>query len=374
MDEPRGTAALTLNGLEAFSHKVLRGLSGPVAFSLVFAFALGWLIVYLTGGDPLQAYQEMYGGAITGSGLRNTLGRAIPIVGMALAVSVAFRSGIINLGGEGQMVIGGLAGALVAIYLPGPGWVVVPLAMAAGAVAGMVWAILPALGQTRLRLPILITSLLLNYVARAITGYLVRFLFLDNSATLTSTQQVPEGARIPKAPLFGGVSLSLILVVVLVGVAMLVYRRTVAGYETQMAGMNASFARYGGIQVERQTVGVMTVAGAVGGVIGTHLIIGNTYRFIDGDLVAGGLAWTGLLVSLLAANRPGFILIAGVLFSGLQIGGLAMQRNAGVSWRLSQVLQAVVIVAVASRLVLDRFRRGPRPIETEAEPAHVGEV
>ena len=346
----------------------------PAVFPFVFAFSVGLAVVLLTGGNPFFAYQEMFVGAVTGSGLRNTLDQAVPIIGMALAVSAAFRAGVINLGGEGQMVLGGLAGALVAIYMPGPGALVVPLAMAAGMVTGMLWAMLPALGQTRLRLPILITSLLLNYVARSITGYLVRFPFLDDSVTLTSTEKIPEAARIPKMPLFGGVSLSLVLVLLLGGLAWLVYKRTVVGYETQMAGLNGPFARYGGIGVERQTVGVMAVAGAVGGLIGTHLIIGSAYRFIDGELVVSGLAWTGLLVSLLAANRPGFILAAGLLFAGLQIGGQSMQRNAGVSWRLAQVLQAVVIVAVASRLALGRRRKGRRSAEAEIEPAHVGEV
>ncbi len=348
--------------------------TNPVWFSLVFAFAVGLAIVALTGGDPLLAYREMVLGATTGSGLRGTLNQAIPIIGMALAVSVAFRAGVINLGGEGQMVIGGLAGSLTAIYLPGPGPVVIPVAMAAGAAAGMAWAVLPAFGQTRLRLPILITSLLLNYVARAITGYLVRFPFLDDGVTLTSTRPVPATARIPKTTLADGASLSLILVVLLGGLAWLVYRRTVVGYETQMAGMNGRFARYGGIQVERQTVGVMAAAGAMGGLIGTHLIIGDAYRFIDGELVLSGVAWTGLLVSLLAANRPVFILLAGLLFAGLQIGGQAMQRNAGVSWRLSQVLQAVVIVAVACRLTFGRWKRRTRTTEMESEAAQVGEV
>ena len=240
-------------------------MSHPILFSLVFAFALGWVIVYLTGSDPLFAYREMFDGAVTGSGLRNTLGRAVPIIGMALAVSVAFRAGVINLGGEGQMVVGGLAGSLVAIYTPGPGELVIPLAMLVGGVAGAAWAMLPAFGQTRLRLPILITSLLLNYVVRSTTGYLVRFRFLDDTVTLTSTPQVPETARIPKMPLFGGVSLSFVLVILLVLVAWIVYGRTVSGYKTQMAGLNGRFARYGGIQVEHQTVGVMVVAGAIGG-------------------------------------------------------------------------------------------------------------
>ena len=350
-----------------------RAVLSPVTFSLLFAFALAAAIVAVTGGDPLAAGEEMVTGAVTGSGLRNTLGRAIPIVGMALAVSVAFRSGIINLGGEGQMVIGGLAGTIVAIYVPGPGTLVVPLAMMTGAVVGALWALLPAYAQTWLRLPILITSLLLNYVARAITGYLVRFPLSDVSVTLATTRQVPETARMPKMPIFGGVSLSLVLVMVLVALLWMVYTRAVAGYESQMTGFNMRSARYGGIDVEQRTVQVMVVAGAIGGLIGTHLIIGEALRFIDGELVLAGFAWTGLLVSLLAVNRPIPIFITGLFFSGLQIGGLAMQRNAGVSWRLSQVLQAVVIVAVACRLAIRRSER-PSGEGSEAESSGVGEV
>ncbi len=358
--------------------KELRGISeralvSPVAFSLVFAFALAAVIVAVTGGNPLAAGEEMFTGAVTGSGLRNTLGRAVPIVGMALAVSVCFRAGTFNLGGEGQMVIGGLAGTLVAIYLPGPGALIVPLALVTGAVVGALWALLPAYGQTHLRLPILITSLLLNYVARAITGYLVRFPLADVSVTLATTRQVPETARMPKIPVFGGVSLSLLVVVALVAVLWMVYGRAVAGYETQMAGLNMRSARYGGIDVERRTVEVMAVAGAIGGMIGTHLIIGEALRFIDGELVLSGFAWTGLLVSLLAMNRPIPVFVTGLFFSGLQIGGLAMQRNAGVSWRLSQVLQAVVIVAVACRLAIRRSDR-PSTEAGESEASAVGEV
>ncbi|HSJ27882.1 MAG TPA: ABC transporter permease, partial [Acidimicrobiia bacterium] len=243
--------------------------TSPVAFSVLLAFAAGAAIVAITGQDPFLAYREMFVGAVSGSGLRNTLARSIPIIGMALAVSVAFRAGVINLGGEGQMVVGGLAGTVVAIYTPGPGALVIPLALLAGAVAGAAWALLPAFGQTRLALPILITSLLLNYVGRAITGYLVRFPLADVSVTLATTRQVPEANRMPKMPIFGGVSLSLLLVLLLVVVLAVFYSRSVVGYETRMAGYSGRFARYGGVAVERQTVGVMAVAGAIGGAIGT---------------------------------------------------------------------------------------------------------
>lgn len=356
---------------------MLTGLESPVFFSILLALVLGAVMVGLTGSNPLEAYGEMLSGALTGSGLRNTLGRAVPIIGMALAVSLAFRSGVINLGGEGQMILGGLAGTVAAIYVPGPGLLVVPFALITGALVGGIWALLPAWGQTWLQLPILITSLLLNYVARAITGYLVRFPLADVTVSMSSTELVPADTRIPKLDLFGGISFSLLLVGGLVLGLSLLYTRSVTGYESKMAGLSGSFARYGGISVNRLTLGVMIGAGAIGGLIGTHLIIGEAFRYVEGDLVSGGVAWTGLLVALLSRNRPWFILAAGLLFSGLQVGGLAMQRNAGISWQLAQVIQAMVIVAVACRLVFPsrKTKGGAPPSELAgADVSQVGEV
>jgi ABC-type uncharacterized transport system permease subunit len=352
-----------------------QALASPVTFSIVVAFLLGALIILLTVTDPLLAYREMFDGAFTGSGLRNTLARMIPIVGMALAISIPFRAGVINLGAEGQMVVGGLAGTLTAIYLTGPGWMVIALALLAGSLAGALWGLLPAIGQTRLRLPILIVSLLLNYPARAITGYLVRFPFADPTVTSSSTVSVPTGNRIPKLPWFGGISASIIiLAILLIGVA-LFNRRTVPGYETRMTGLNSRFSRYGGVPVDRQVVWVMIASGAISGLIGTHLVVGETYRFLDGDLVVSGFAWTGLLVSLLAMHQPGPMLAAGGFFAALQIGGLAMQRTIEVPWQLAQVLQAIVIIMLAGRFVISR-RTEAIESETviEGESTVTGEV
>src|SRR5690606_8328341 len=112
-------------------------------------------------------------------------------------------------------------------------------------------------------------------------------------------------------------------------------------------------------------------AGAVSGVIGTHMVIGDAYRYVDGEIVVAGVAWTGLMVSLLAVNRPLPILAAGTFFSAPPLGGLAMQRNSGVSWQIAQVIQAVVIVALSARIVLTRRTKATAP---PPDAAAVGEV
>ena len=328
--------------------------------AIIVSFALAALLIAITGEDPVNAFGEIVRGATTKSGPANTMNRLIPIVGSGLALSIPFRAGIINLGGEGQMVTGGLAGTLVAINVDGPGILVIPLAFIVSALVGALWALIPALGQTRLGLPILISSLLLSFPARALTGYLVRFHFADPAATGSSTYSVPKSARVPDlgvTDMFGKSSLTLLFLVLLVILISIINNRTVAGYRAQTMGLNQDFARYGGVSIQTQTLVAMTSSGAILGMMGTHLVLAESYRFVDGDLVASGFVWSGLLVTLLALHRPIPILVAGTLFAGLQVGALAMQRNSDVSWQLAQVLQAVLILSVGCHLA---FRR-PRP-------------
>jgi ABC-type uncharacterized transport system permease subunit len=345
--------------LASVANRGLRVAQSPVTASLIIAFLVVALIIAVTGSNPLEAYLEIWRGAATGSGPRTTINRAIPIVGMAIALSLPFRAGIVSLGGEGQLVLGGLAASLVAIHLPGPGPLVIAVAMLAGAGAGMLWAALPALGQAHLQLPILITSLLLNAPARALSSYIVKYYFSDPSATSTTTVAIPAETHIPTSSLVYGASLSAVLVLVLVILVSLRNSRTVSGYEGFISGVNLRFSRYGGVEVRRQMILTMLASGAIAGAVGAHLVLGQAFRFVDGDLARTGFAWTGLLVTLLAAHRAWPILVAGMFFAALQVGGLAMQRTAGVSWQLAQVLQAIVILALVMRIVLLRPRMAP---------------
>jgi simple sugar transport system permease protein len=316
------------------------------------------VIIAVSGASPFTAYSEMWSGAVTGNGPRTLVNRAIPIVGMGLAISIPFRAGIVHIGAEGSMVVGGFTSSLIAINMGGPGALVIIVSFLAGAAAGAVWALIPALAQTKLHLPILISGLLLNEPARALTSYLTKNYFADPSATSTSTRPIPPAAQIPSLDLVLDASATLLLVLALVITLSLFNNRTAPGYESFISGLNLRFSRYGGVAVDRQTIVTMIAGGAVAGMVGTHLVLGQAFRFVDGDLPGTGFAWTGLLVCLLARNRAWPILAAGVFFAALQVGGLAMQRNAGVSAQLAQVLQAVVILALALQVTFVRRRRG----------------
>ncbi|HRD99774.1 MAG TPA: hypothetical protein PLV68_00665, partial [Ilumatobacteraceae bacterium] len=227
------------------------------------------------------------------------------------------------------------------------------------------WALIPALAQTELQLPILISGLLLNQPARALTSYLTKNYFADPAASVTSMRALPKDVRVPAVGWVTGASATLFLILALVVTISLFNNRTAPGYQNYVSGLNLRFSRYGGVAVRRQTIVSMAVGGAIAGVVGAHLVLGQAFRFVDGDLPGTGFAWTGLLVCLLAANRAYPILIAGAFFSALQVGGLAMQRNAGVSSQLAQVLQALVILALALQITFVRRRRRANVITAE---------
>jgi simple sugar transport system permease protein len=372
--------------------------TGSVPVSIVLALLIGAVAIVIAGKDPFAAYRSMVEGALTGPGLANTIQRAIPIVGLAMALAIAFRAGVFNLGAEGQMVLGGLAGTIVALRMPGPGLVVLLAACLAAIVAGALWGALSAVLQTGLGVPILITSLLLNYPARYLSSYLVRFPLKDENSSMVATPPVPEDARI--APLIPGtsglgrslseslgrdhllvlvtrgVNWSILVVLAIVVLAAFVNRRTPGGLESGLAGLNPRFARYGGVNTSRLAITTMMISGGISGLVGVMLVLGSQYRLIEGALVGTNYAWTGLLVALLAANRPLRVLVVGTFFAALVVGGEAMQRAEDVSAQISQVIQAAVIVLIAIRVRLPlprRSRRGREPAAI-ADPTAVSEA
>lgn len=356
--------------------KTRDAVMGPVPVSIFLALFVGAIVIITAGGNPVLAYQVMIEGSLTGAGLVNTFERAIPLVGMALAVAIAFRAGVFNLGGEGQMILGALAGTLVALFLPGPGPLVLVLAFFAAILAGGLWGALSAWLENWLAVPILISSLLLAYPARYFASYLVRFPLKEEGSSLVATEMVPDGTRLAKiipadsdfgqliAESFGSANTfvaitskldwSAIMIVILVFAIWFYNRRTVRGFESGMTGINPMFAAYGGIATNRIKVEAMFSSGAISGVVGLTIVLGNQGRLVDGALLATNYAWTGLLVALLASSRPIGVAIAGFFFAAIIVGGEAMAREAGVSAQISQVIQAVVIVFVAMRIALGR--------------------
>jgi general nucleoside transport system permease protein len=320
--------------------------AAPLA--IVIGVTVGALLILASGGNPLTAYWAILIGALAPASLPDALNWAVPLVGMTLVAALPLRGGLVNLGGDGQLVIGGLVAALAPLYLPAlaPG-IAAAVAIVAAMVASGLYASLAAWGETRLGVPMLISSLLLSYPAVGLTSYVVGFPLRDTTTGLAQTVMIPRAARL--ATIFGPLNIGLILIAAVALLAVFYDRRTVGGYELRMRGLNARFAGYGGVRLASQTVRVMFASGAIAGLVGAIIVLGSQFRFHDGALIAPGYTWSGLMAALLAGGEPLGAIGAGVFFAALQTGGFAMQRETSIPRVLTIVLQAVIILFLAIR-------------------------
>jgi simple sugar transport system permease protein len=322
--------------------------------AIVIGALVGALLILASGHNPAAAYWAIVVGALAPQNLPDTLSWAVPLVGMTLVAAAPLRGGMVNLGGDGQLVIGGLVAALIPLYLPGPGPVAALAAILAAMLASGFYAAFAAWGETRFGVPMLISSLLLSYLAVGVASYVVGFPLRDTTTGLAQTVMIPTSARL--LSVVGPLNVGLILIAITAALVVFYDRRTVGGYELRMRGVNSRFAAYGGVTLNSQTMRIMFASGAIAGLVGAIIVLGSQYRFQDGALVTPSYTWSGLMAALLAGGEPLGAIGAGVFFAILQTGGFAMQRETAIPRVLILVLQAVIILFLAIRHAAGRRR------------------
>jgi general nucleoside transport system permease protein len=316
----------------------------PLA-AIALAIALGAVVILVAGESIPTAYAELVRGAVGNPGnLATTVIRSIPIVVAGIGIGVAFRAGALNLGAEGQMVIGALATAVAANSLPGLPPVVAPIvALVAGCLGGAAWAFVPGLLDVRLGVPMLITTLLLNYVGALFASWAVTYPLRDLAAVVPGTR----------------LSVAVLAIVALPIAVRWLLARSVVGYEFRMVGFNRAFADYGGIAAGRRVLLAATVSGGICGLAGSLVVLGLNHRYIDGVITSAGWAWSGFTAAILTGFDPILTLVAGLFLGGLQVGAAGMARTTEVPLQLVDVVQATIILVVAVRFALRlRVRRG----------------
>ncbi len=321
----------------------------PIAGAVAVGFGVCGVIALWVGLSPGLMFRELLRGAVEGPQLFETVARAVPLVGMTLAAAIPLRGGMVNLGADGQLALGGCAAAIVALYFPAPDLVRLAVALTAGMVVGGSYAALAALGEIHAGVPLLLSTWLLTYPAKGLCGYLVRTSLRDPLTAWPSTARIAVGARlghlIPGTPVNQG----FLLIAVLAVAVIFIDRRSSIGFELRLRGLNERFARYGGVALSRQTLGVMIASGAMAGLVGAIMVLGSQFRYTDGALTAPQYSWSGTLAALLAGGEPLGSVIAAMLFAALQTGGFAMERSVEIPRVLTMVLQSVVILFLAMR-------------------------
>lgn len=336
------------------SRRHLEALLLP-ALNLLIALLLSGGIVLLLGENPVAALPILVSGAFgDAKSLCYTLYYATSFLFSGLAVALAMHGGLLNIGGEGQATLGGLAVALLCLGLPGwPLWLIAPLAILAAALAGAGWAFIPAWLQARRGSHIVVTTIMFNMIAASLLAYLlVRVMSatgqqspqspdLARSLWLPSASEIAAGLgwRIPPAPL----NLSFLLALAAAWLVGHLLWRTRWGYELRTLGQSEAAARYAGVDVPRLMVTAMLLSGALAGCIGINEVMGAQHRLMLNFV--GGAGFVGLAVALMGRNRPAGIVAAAILFGALTQGGgeLALEKPL-ITREMVVVIQGLVIL------------------------------
>ncbi len=347
-------------------------LGQPLA-ALLIALFLGGLVIGLAQRDmtaPFTAYGALFTGAVGDSfAWAGTLARTMPILLTGLAVAVALAAGLFNIGAEGQLAVGGLAAAWVGFALGGllPAPLLLMLSLSAAMAAGAAWAFLPVLLKVTRGAHEVITAILLNYVAQNTTRYLATVPLKDPSGG-GAVPQTPEVlAVLPRLSPTYDVHWGLIIAVLATVCVALALRRTVWGYETRAVGEGMGAAEAAGIRVARVQINAFLLSGALAGLAGAVVIVGAApFRRFPADFYGAGYGFEGLAVALLAGGSPWAVLPSALLFGVLGAGAEAMSFQVGTPKQIVAVVQAILIITVAARIVV---RRRARSGNTATPPA-----
>lgn len=332
------------------------GFAVPVLIALVVSA----LVLLVIGENPIDTFALMATEAF-GSPRRfaSTLSAATPLLFTAVGTAICFRAGVFNVGVDGAFLVAGLAAVVTGFSLPaGLGWALVPICLAIAGLFGAAWLFVPGWLLAKLDVDEVVSTLMLNFIAIAITGYLVNGPFLSAQSGNNVTPPVHEAAELsrlmPPATLHSGFLIGLgVLVVYAFWV-----RRTPAGLEGAWVGLNKRFARAVGVSVPRTIILAMVLSGVVAGLGGAAHGLGQLHRFTDG--FSAGYGFTGMAVALLGRNTPIGILFGAILFGALASAGTTIQLFSNIPLDLVNIIQGIVMIFAVVELGRITIRRRKR--------------
>jgi len=353
---------------------VNRNSAGTLAsyvFFVALALTLAALLVAATGGPWRSVTSALLDGSLRRPGRwGETLAEAAPLLLVALGSIISSRAGLVNIGQEGQLLFGAACMAFVATRVHGPAGLLFSIAV--GCVGGALWAGIAALLRYWRRVPEVITTLLLVFIAGQLTGYALtrRSLLLDPSRdrpNKTSTSaQLTASTRLPGIHLFGNVfPISVVVALVLAGVVAVALGRTVWGFRLRMVGENPRTAQRAGVGAVRAGSAALLLGGGLAGLAGSLMLSGGTanYRYTPG--FSNNVGWEGLLVALVARNRPSLAIPIAFVFAMLRTGS-GFLASTGVEREIVDVVRGLLVLALLLPAAVSFVRTRRRPASVEA--------
>ncbi|MGP4107046.1 ABC transporter permease [Virgibacillus sp. L01] len=322
--------------------------------SVLLGLIAGAIIMLASGYNPITGYSALWAGAFGDLYyMGETVRQVTPYILTGLAVAFAFRTGLFNIGAEGQVIVGWLAAVWVGLAIDAPMIVHLPLAVLAAAAAGALWGFVPGILKAKLGVHEVIVTIMMNYIALYVTNEVIRSILTDN---LSSTENIPASASLASEWLQGLTYFSRmhygILIALFAAIVMwFIIQRTSVGYELKSVGFNQHASKYAGMNVSKNIVLSMVIAGAFAGLAGAMEGLG-TYGSVSVMSGFTNLGFDGIAVALLGANTAIGVVFAAILFGALKVGAINMPTASGVPTELVDIIIALIIFFVASSYII----------------------
>jgi general nucleoside transport system permease protein len=327
-----------------FRLRIVRDLG----IALIVVFGVGSIAMLLAHVSPFDGFYALFDGAFgTTSEFAETLVSATALLFPALGIALAFRAGLFNIGAEGQLVLGGLAAGIIGVFVPGPPVVSIVATLLAGAIAGGLWGGIAGFLKARFGANEVIATLMLNVVAALLATYVVDGPLHFATANEGETPLLAKTAWLPTIVPDTRLTISIIIALLLALALRFVFSRTIFGFELRAAGEAPEAARRAGVDLRSIALQAMTYSGAIAGLGGATLVTGVLHRFNTG--LSPGYGFVAIAVALVGNLEPIWIAVAAFAFGILQNGALSMQAEANVPRDIVNVIEGLVIIALAGR-------------------------
>jgi general nucleoside transport system permease protein len=334
--------------------------------SVAVAFLLSALLVQLTGHSPSSAFTAMYQGSLQdGTSLAVTIDETVPLLVVALGTIICNRAGIFNIGQEGQLIFGAMIGAAVGLKAPGPGWLVMILTLLASALGGAFWAGISALLKYWRRVDVVISTLLLTFVAFQVVSYavtnpsLLRETKVGGSITASESNMLAPDVQLPRlgTPPDFNLSLGFFLSIALAVLVVFVIKRTRWGFRLRLLGHNPAVAHRAGVSGWRMGTTALLLGGAFAGLAGGIMLTGQVFRIQAG--FSNNVGYQGLLVALVAQGNALVAVPVAFFFGALRSGG-GFLASTGVPRDFVNVAEGLIVLAAVFPPAFQMLRRRRR--------------
>jgi len=324
--------------------------------AIVVTLILAAIPILIAGGNLWKSYYYLFYGALgTRFNILETFVKSSPLIFTGLAVAFAFRAKFWNIGAEGQLLAGAIAATWIGISLPGvPSYILLPLILIGGFIAGGAWAAVPAILKTKLKADDVVTTLLLNYVMIHTMGAL---LFGPLQQPGSSWPRSPEIVAAAKYPILFARSrfhIGIPLAAAAVLIFWFINKRTVLGYETKAVGVNIRAARFGGINTTAVILETALLSGGIAGLAGVGEVCGIQYHLLMD--ISSGYGYSGIVIAMLGNLHPIGVFFSAIFFSIIIVGAQTMSRVTGVPAYISDVIQGMALLIMLIAILFTEYK------------------